>query len=58
MALKAIAKFDRETSEGLENMDLYTAEFDDESVSIDFYVPKGTLMTTMDLHVEFERESE
>lgn len=56
MTLKAVAKFDTDSSEGLEKMDLYTAEFDDESLSIDFYVPKGSLMTTMDIHVEFERE--
>jgi hypothetical protein len=56
--LKVIAKFDKGTSESLDKMDLYTAEFDDESMSIDFYVPKGSLMTTADMHVEFERDTE
>ncbi len=56
MALNTVARFDKDSSDELENMDVYTAEFDDESISIDFYVPKGSLLTTADIHVEFERE--
>lgn len=52
MALDVTARYDMEHS--TETLDLYTADFDD-GVSIDFWLPAGSLMNTpTDIHVEFE----
>ena len=53
MALAVTAIYNSDDSS--ETLDLYEAVFDD-GVSIDFWLPKGSLMTTIDIHVEFERE--
>jgi hypothetical protein len=50
--IKEVAHYEEEDS--TETLDLYTLVFEDNS-SIDFWFPKGSKPTSMDLHVEFER---
>jgi hypothetical protein len=53
MALNEVAHY--EAGDSTETLDLYELLLDD-GVSIDFWFPKGQQPTTMDIHVEFERD--
>jgi hypothetical protein len=53
--LTAIAVYNKDESS--ETLDLYEAEFDD-GVSIDLWVPRGSMMSTANIHVEFKRDED
>jgi hypothetical protein len=53
--LTAIATYNKDDSS--ETLDLYEAEFDD-GVSVDFWVPRGSMMSTADVHFEFKRDED
>lgn len=55
MALNLIARHCEESS--TESRDLYEVLEDEDGLSFDVWVAKGTKLTSMDIHIEFE-ESE
>ena len=54
MAIKLVATYNEEDS--TESLDLYEAVFDDDTGldSIDIWAPKGSVVTEIDVHIEFE----
>ncbi len=58
MAIKLVATYSEDDS--TETLDLYEAIFDDDTGldSIDIWAPKGSVLTTTDIHVEFEGQKE